>query len=321
MQSLIYCLIFDNSASECTVGITVLTKLLPIFAVRACEDLKRLLPSLLVVLSRIVCWETRPYYTLPDMALEATRGRDSNSLVEPVVEDQRDMPSSDGSNRLPIRQELDWERLDQTFVGASSTAPPRQQYFAFLYYLFPCNTIRFLRGAVSYLLESGLESPYSVEWEEALDEDKIRSKSEVRLDSKQYSYTCGAEHYTRSRFYVGMSSTPYSFGAMRRRSWRSRTSGSNTTYPRSLRSVLCSMCALRLWGYASSCSRIRHCYRLDEETLPSNTTSNQTPLSRDPRQSHKSSLLPRNLTHPRFSRHYSAHIRHTPLACRFRCKR
>ena len=181
MQSLIYCLIFDNSASECTVGITVLTKLLPIFAVKACEDLKRLLPSLLVVLARIICWEARPYYALPDLALEAARGRNPGSLVEPIVEDLRDIHNHDGGNRLPIRPDLEWERLDQTFIGASSTAPPRQQYFAFLYYLFPCNTIRFLRGAVSYLSESEFESPYTFGWEEALDEDKIRSKCEASI--------------------------------------------------------------------------------------------------------------------------------------------
>lgn len=179
MQSLIHCLIFDNSASECTVGITVLTKLLPILAVKACEELKRFLPLLLVVLARIVCWETRPYYTLPDLALEMGRGRDPDPSVEPIIEDPGDFLSSDSGNRLPIRPEMDWVRLDQTFVGASSTAPPRQQYFAFLYYLFPCNTIRFIRGATSYLTASELESPYTVGWEEALDEDKIRTKSEA----------------------------------------------------------------------------------------------------------------------------------------------
>lgn len=178
MQSLLYCLIFDNSATECTVGITVLTKLLPIFAVKACEDLKRLLPQLMVVLARIVCWETRASYTMPDLALEGLRGRDPNTLVEPIVEDQRDMPTSDSTNRLPVRPDLEWERLDQTFVGASA-APPRQQYFAYLYYLFPCNTIRFLRGAISYLVDSDLESVYTLSWEEALDEDKIRSMSEA----------------------------------------------------------------------------------------------------------------------------------------------
>lgn len=179
MQSLMNCLIFDNSSTECTVGISVLTKLLPIFAVKACEDLKRLLPSLLVVLARVVCWETRPHYILPDLALEAERGHNQDVLVEPMVDDPRDMPVSDNSNRLPIRTELEWERLDQTFVGASVTGPPRQQYFAYLYYLFPCNTLQFLRGAVSYVTKTELESPYTIGWEDALDEDKIRSKSEA----------------------------------------------------------------------------------------------------------------------------------------------
>ncbi len=146
---------------------------------KACEDLKRLLPSLYVVLARIVCWETRQPYTLPDLASEATRSRDPNILLEPVVDDKRDEFASDNSNRLHVRSELEWARLDKTFTGTASSAPPRQQYFAYLYFLFPCNTIRFLRGPVSYLTERDLESPYTVSWEDALDDDKIRSTSEV----------------------------------------------------------------------------------------------------------------------------------------------
>lgn len=170
------------------MAITLLTKLLPVFAVRACEDLKRLLPSLFVVLARIVCWETRQPYTLPDLAAGAARGGGPDVLVEPVVEDKRDEDVSDNSNRLPFRLSLQWNRLEQTFTGATSSAPPRQQYFSYLYYLFPCNTIRFLRGAVSYLNQTTLESPYMVDWEHALDEDKIRSKSEVRRSST--IFTC-----------------------------------------------------------------------------------------------------------------------------------
>lgn len=179
VQSLLYALILDNSSTECTVGITILTKLLPVFAVKACEDLKRLLPWLFVVLARIVCWETRHPYTLPDLAAEAQRGA-QDDLVEPVVEDKRDEFVLDNGNRLPVRDDLGWNRLDQTFTGATSSAPPRQQYFAFLYFLFPCNTVRFLRGPVSYLSKFSLESPYTMDWDQALDQDKIRSKSEVR---------------------------------------------------------------------------------------------------------------------------------------------
>ncbi|KAI0703639.1 Hamartin protein-domain-containing protein [Cytidiella melzeri] len=181
LQSIINCLTLDNSSTECTVGITVLTKILPIFAVNACEDLKRLLPSLLLVLGRLVCWETRqPESSLPAFTLLRGRSHETNVLIEPTIDDPGDAVSGDSSAHLPIRPEVEWERLEQTFTGATS-APPMQRYFAFLYYLFPCNTVRFLRAPAFYLNTSGLESPYTMSWEDALDEDKIRSKSERLL--------------------------------------------------------------------------------------------------------------------------------------------
>lgn len=80
---------------------------------------------------------------------------------------------------MPIREDLGWNALELTFDGPQSKAPSAHRYFTFLYYLFPCNTIRFLRYPVKYLDDNGLESLYAVDWEQALDEDKIRSKSEV----------------------------------------------------------------------------------------------------------------------------------------------
>ena len=157
----------------------MLTKLLPIFAVKVSEDLKRLLPSFFFVLARLVCWETRhSESTLPALSLTGGRAQDADVLVEPTIDDSRDSITGDSSAHLPIRPEVEWVRLEQTFTGATSP-PPLQRYFAFLYYLFPCNTLRFLRNPAAHLEKSGLESPYTVNWEEALDEDKIRSKSEV----------------------------------------------------------------------------------------------------------------------------------------------
>lgn len=184
---------------------------------KAGEDLKRLLPSLYVVLARIVCWEARQPFALPDLVAPVTHNSGRDVLVEPVVEDTRDEDVSDNSNRLPIRLELDWTRLEQTFIGATSAAPPRQQYFSYLYYLYPCNTIRFLRGAVSYLNESPLQSPYILEWDKALDEDKIRSKSEV----------CTFVWYSSSHVYLILAVTtprtcPASFADLARRSGRAR---------------------------------------------------------------------------------------------------
>ncbi|OBZ75601.1 Tuberous sclerosis 1 [Grifola frondosa] len=73
------------------------------------------------------------------------------------------------------------ERLELTFDGPTSSAPSPHRYFTFLYYLFPCNTLRFLRYPVAYLNDSELETLFTVDWDEALDVDKIRSKSEPLL--------------------------------------------------------------------------------------------------------------------------------------------
>ena len=171
MNSLLYSLVYDDSSTVCTISLTVLIKLLPIFAVKACDDLKRFLPQLLLVLARILCWKERQSSSArADIAPEDTD-------EENVDEDQ---PESEGSRPLSIREDIDWARLKLTFSGAVTTAPSAHRYFTFLYYLFPCNTIRFLRCPVKYLNESGLESFYTVSWEDALDEEKIRSTSEVR---------------------------------------------------------------------------------------------------------------------------------------------
>ncbi|KAL6300529.1 Hamartin protein-domain-containing protein [Sparassis latifolia] len=159
--SLLHCMLFDNSSSECTIGLTVFTKLLPILAVKACQHMKRHLPHLLAVLARIVCWRVR----------RPAHGEDEqdDSHLHPSV------PAP------PIREDIGWVRLEQTFEGSASSAPSPHRYFTFLYYLFPCNVIRFLRYPVTYLKQNGLDSPYAVDWDEALDEDQIRSRSEPLL--------------------------------------------------------------------------------------------------------------------------------------------
>ncbi|KAI0818775.1 hypothetical protein BC629DRAFT_1579276 [Irpex lacteus] len=137
MQSVINSLTLDNSSTECTIGITVVTKLLPIFAVKASEDLKRLLPSFFFILGRLVCWETRhPESSLPAWPSQAGGQRRQRSH-RPAIDDPHDPVSV---SHLHIRPEVEWERLEQTFT-----------------------------------------EPYTKNWEDALDEDKIRSKSERLL--------------------------------------------------------------------------------------------------------------------------------------------
>lgn len=175
LDSLLNSLLLDNSSTICTIGLTVIVKLLPIFAVKACEELKLMLPRLLAILARIICWKERSV---------------SKPAFEEGVDDIDECSTNDdaqvsainqftASSNLPLRPGLGWDRLELMFNTASS-APPPGIYFSCLYYLFPCNLLRFLRGPSAYLNDRRYESPFSISWEDALDEDNIRSKSEVR---------------------------------------------------------------------------------------------------------------------------------------------
>ena len=180
MQSLLHCLVLDNSSTVVSVGITMLTKLLPIIAVHACEDLKRFLPWLFVILARIICWKIRKITNIVDPQDSNGVGLDPDVLRDMFEEEDEPQDSViDNRNTLPIREDLEWERLELIFTGISGAYPPPHQFFSFLYFLFPCNVLRFLRYPVSYLTDSDAESPYTVSWEDALDEGLIRSKSEV----------------------------------------------------------------------------------------------------------------------------------------------
>lgn len=167
MNSLLNSLLLDNSSTICTIGLTMFVKLLPIFAVKACEELKLLLPRLFVILARIICWEELSSSVLPSTktAEDARLGAGKQPEVY------------GGLAALELRPELGWERLELTL--STSSTPPLDAYFSSLYYLFPCNLLRFVRGPAAYLRNRDYESPYIVSWEDALDEDNIRSKSEV----------------------------------------------------------------------------------------------------------------------------------------------
>jgi hypothetical protein len=153
--------------------LTVIVKLLPIFAVKACEKLKMMLPRLLAILARIICWKER---SVPKLAFEGVEDTDESSATGDAQASAYNEFTA--SSNLPLRPELGWERLELMFNAASS-APPPGILFSCLYYLFPCNLLRFLRGPSAYINDRRYESPFSISWEDVLDEDNIRSKSEV----------------------------------------------------------------------------------------------------------------------------------------------
>ncbi|KAL4253155.1 hypothetical protein ABKN59_004132 [Abortiporus biennis] len=180
VQSLLNSLIHDNSSTAFTIGLTVFTKLLPIFAVHASEDLKQILPQLLIVLARIICWKSRTA-TMNSYKLPTNLGLQPDEVKEIFEDDVSDEDDAGIGNKLPIRPDLEWQCLDIVFAVSFSFPPSPQRFFSFLYYLFPCNVLRFLRFPILYLTEHDVENPFAVSWEEALDEDMIRSKSESIL--------------------------------------------------------------------------------------------------------------------------------------------
>jgi hypothetical protein len=154
----------------------MITKLLPIFAVRDCATLRRLLPQLFAILARVLCWS------------EGTSATSTHSsLPEGIASDEEHGPlgrenfgpETGARQTLDANLDLQWERLELSLDSPAGPAPSPQRYFTFLYFLFPCSLIAFLRDPVGYLTERKVERPYAVDWEDALDHEQIKTKSEV----------------------------------------------------------------------------------------------------------------------------------------------
>jgi hypothetical protein len=181
MSSIITSLLLDSSSTACTISLTMLTKLLPIFAVKDCATLKRLLPQLFAILARILCWPegtstTSAHSPLPEgIASEEEQG---------ALEREHLGEATKASRTLDVNMDLQWERLDLSFDSSAALAPTPQRYFTFLYFLFPCSLIAFLRDPIGYLTEKKVERPYAVDWEDALDQEQIKTKSEVRISDR-----------------------------------------------------------------------------------------------------------------------------------------
>jgi hypothetical protein len=165
IMTLLMSLQLDGSSTACTMGLTIFIKLMPVFAIAALDKLKKILPRLLAILARIVCWRGRGYST----------NFEGDELTKP------DVSPVERQRLYPIREDLFWKRLELSFDMTASPAPSAKRFFTFLYFLFPCNTIRFLRQPIQYLASHDVPSPYTIGWLEVLDEDNIKSKSEVNI--------------------------------------------------------------------------------------------------------------------------------------------
>lgn len=197
----------------CTIGISLIVKLLPFFAAYAREDLKNMLPTLLAILARLMCWKERP----------PVKDRDTDIDVE----FERELENE--ANRVfSISPHIKWERLEMTFnLIPHPPSPSSRPLFTVLYYLYPANLLIFLRAPVKYLITSAVDSPYKEPWEQTLDQDQIRRTSEVRI----FNLLLGSFDFTLSfqrTYYGNIIVILYLFGVMLQRKYQGLNSGENT---------------------------------------------------------------------------------------------
>jgi hypothetical protein len=166
MLHLLYSLFLDNSSTAATLGVTLLVKILPFFAVYTREELSPMLPKLFAILARIICWKERPASKSLGDATDVDFERELEYETNPV---------------LNISPDIKWERLEMSFHAAASLPPSSRNFFTTLYYLYPANLLKFLRNPSPYLVNSGIPSPYLESWEQAFDEGEIHRRSKVRL--------------------------------------------------------------------------------------------------------------------------------------------
>ncbi|KAF8638866.1 hypothetical protein AX17_001922 [Amanita inopinata Kibby_2008] len=168
MTRLLVSLLLDNSSTVCSAGLTVVVKMLPVLAVHARDELRAMLPDLMTILARLMCWKERhpsnqvPSDEAPDADLERELEVEANPILHP-------------------HPKWNWERLEMTFNVTTSLPPSPRPYFTTLYYLYPANVLNFLHNPIQYLEDTGLPSPWVEDWNQAINPVETRIRSERLL--------------------------------------------------------------------------------------------------------------------------------------------
>lgn len=173
----------DNSSTVCAVELALLVKVLPAAAIKAYEPLRDIMPRLLGILGRILCWKRRgrQYSEGGKTPYSDLLSYDDNLLIAEMEKKELEDEIQDlNDSKFEIREELSWDRLEQSFDLSTTSLPVPRQFFGLLYFLFPCNTVHFLRGASEYLDARNVESPWTVGWQDALDDKQIITAASVR---------------------------------------------------------------------------------------------------------------------------------------------
>ena len=151
LDSLVLSLELDQSSTVCAVGLTLVSKLLPLLAVHAPKNLISRLPQFISILARVSSWHT--------------------GTPQDTTEDGAPSPPS-------VNPDLHWYPLTFTF-NLAAFAPETDRYFSQLYYLFPQNLVKFARDPVGYVEQSGFECPYTAGWTAVLNKVAIRARVEA----------------------------------------------------------------------------------------------------------------------------------------------
>ena len=170
-RMLILSLQLDTSTTCVSLGVTTFIMLIPHIPNWIANGGAGGLPTLLSIFARIVDWRRLGH------GWESRVG-DDPELQEIRREKDEEFGEIDRlGKRLNVKPSLRWNRLESSFDTTMSTPPNAEHLFTFLYGLFPCNVIRFLRSPIDYLRKASFDSPFEGPWEDMMDEVAVQSRS------------------------------------------------------------------------------------------------------------------------------------------------
>ncbi|CDR98882.1 uncharacterized protein SPSC_05816 [Sporisorium scitamineum] len=161
----------DTSTTCVSLGVTAFIMLIPHIPNWIANGGAGGLPTLLSIFARIVDWRRLGH------------GWESRIGDDPELQEMRREKDEEFSEidrlgkRLNIKPSLRWNRLESSFDTTMSTPPNAEHLFTFLYGLYPCNVIRFLRSPIDYLRKASFDSPFEGPWEDMMDEVAVQNRS------------------------------------------------------------------------------------------------------------------------------------------------
>ncbi|MCO5565881.1 hypothetical protein L7F22_019556 [Adiantum nelumboides] len=168
VRFLLMSLQLDTSKTAAALGAFALSTLIPHIPNWIANGGAGGLPALLSILARIVDWrKLGPKWEDRENALLDNEGKE----MEEWAQVQRI------SRRLNVRSDIQWKRLGTDSDNIAPAAPDAERLFTFLYGIFPCNVIRFLRAPVDYLRKAEYETPFEADWDDIIDEIAVQNSS------------------------------------------------------------------------------------------------------------------------------------------------